>query len=87
MVNYGMERKLPMSALRTRGRIGDDGVLTVKLPAGSGKGVVDVVLEWPLRPSMTNDEFKRLLDETYGIMPDIERADQGRQARANDWSV
>ena len=74
-----------MSLLKIRAKVDKNGVLTAKLPGGATATTVDVLVDWPPKTPEAESAFLRLLSESYGSLPDLERSDQGELPAPKTW--
>ena len=74
-----------MSLLKIRGRVDKNGVLTAKLPVCAGEAYVDLLVDWPPKSSDIKSSFDRILAESFGSIPDLERSDQGELPLPKNW--
>jgi hypothetical protein len=66
-----------MSWLKVTGTVDRNGVMTAKLPPGAVETTVDVLVGWPPKCPEAESAFIRVLSESFGSSPDLERPDQG----------
>jgi hypothetical protein len=66
-----------MNTLKLKAHVGDDGILHLAAPVGATNIDCEVTVTYEL--SMSQEEWLRFLDETYGSLADdpIERLPQG----------
>jgi hypothetical protein len=57
-----------MRSIIARGRTGPDGVLHLSVPVGAPDQDYEIVLN--LYPHMTDIDYKKFIDETYGSITD-----------------
>jgi len=68
-----------------KGRIDGNGILTAKMPASTANLTVDVLVDFPSTDPAVESESLAVLAKSFGILPDIRRADQGEIPAPKSW--
>ena len=66
-----------MATVRIKARIDKNGILTATMPVAAANQTVDVLIDFPAKGAAAESEFLTLLEKSFGMLPDLKRADQG----------